>query len=276
MAEIATIARPYADALFKAAGADAAGVASWLDELAAVAGNEQLRQFAEAPQSSPTQVFDVITGGLFATVSQLIFDGGRTRAQVRNAEAVAQGSLAAWRQSILSALEEVESAAVDLKSARERVTIQNEALDAANNAAILARILSLNPAIYEDIQFGNPHAHETLTALHAQIGRMAALVGEERVVALDERPGPGVLQGDRAELHLDRAGEAVVGDLGDGCPGEAAADRLQVHERRPGLLDRRRDGERVAQLHALTPLPPRGRPAGSGPWRGAAGSRRRR
>ncbi|MGX5731230.1 prephenate dehydrogenase [Pseudoxanthomonas beigongshangi] len=46
------------------------------------------------------------------------------------------------------------------------------------DAAILARILSLNPAIYEDIQFGNPHAHETLTALHAQIGRMAALVGE--------------------------------------------------------------------------------------------------
>lgn len=46
------------------------------------------------------------------------------------------------------------------------------------DAAILARILSLNPAIYEDIQFGNPHAHEILTALHAQIGRMAALVGE--------------------------------------------------------------------------------------------------
>lgn len=46
------------------------------------------------------------------------------------------------------------------------------------DAAILARILSLNPAIYEDIQFGNPYALETLTALHAQIGRMAALVGE--------------------------------------------------------------------------------------------------
>ncbi len=46
------------------------------------------------------------------------------------------------------------------------------------DAAILSRILSLNPAIYEDIQFGNPHAHEILTALHAQIGRMAALVGE--------------------------------------------------------------------------------------------------
>jgi NodT family efflux transporter outer membrane factor (OMF) lipoprotein len=84
-------------------------------------------------------LFDVITGGVFATVSQLLFDGGRTRAQVRSAEAAAQGSLAAWRQQILTALEEVETAGVDLRSARERVAIQGEALDASNNAALLAR-----------------------------------------------------------------------------------------------------------------------------------------
>ena len=46
------------------------------------------------------------------------------------------------------------------------------------DAAIIARILSLNPAIYEDIQFGNPYAAETLRALGAQITRMASLVGE--------------------------------------------------------------------------------------------------
>jgi NodT family efflux transporter outer membrane factor (OMF) lipoprotein len=84
-------------------------------------------------------LFDVITGGVFATLSQLIFDGGRTRAQVRGAEAAAQGSLAAWRLQILTALEEVESAGVDLKSARERVAIQGVALDASSNAALLAR-----------------------------------------------------------------------------------------------------------------------------------------
>ena len=84
-------------------------------------------------------LFDVITGGIFATVSQLIFDGGRTRAQVHGAEAAAQGSLAAWRGTILAALEDVETASVDLKSARERVAIQEEALDAANSAALLAR-----------------------------------------------------------------------------------------------------------------------------------------
>ena len=84
-------------------------------------------------------LFDVVTGGLFAGVSQLIFDGGRTAAQVDSAEAGAQASLAAWEQSILGALEDVETAAVDQRTAGERVAITEEALDAANNSALLAR-----------------------------------------------------------------------------------------------------------------------------------------
>jgi outer membrane protein TolC len=84
-------------------------------------------------------LFDVISGSLFAGVSQLIFDGGRTRAQVDNAEAAAEGALAFWRQRILGALEEVETSAVDLAAARQRVEIQGEARDAAANAALLAR-----------------------------------------------------------------------------------------------------------------------------------------
>ena len=64
MAEIATIARPYAEALFQAAGADAAATSVWLDELAAVAANDQLRQFAESPKASDEQVFGVISGVL--------------------------------------------------------------------------------------------------------------------------------------------------------------------------------------------------------------------
>ncbi|MCA0393494.1 MAG: prephenate dehydrogenase [Proteobacteria bacterium] len=44
------------------------------------------------------------------------------------------------------------------------------------DAAIAARILSLNPAIYEDIQFGNPHAGEVLDHLLAQLGELRALV----------------------------------------------------------------------------------------------------
>lgn len=86
-----------------------------------------------------SSLFDVITAGLFGGVSQLIFDGGRTQAQVDSAEAAARGSLAAWQQAILGALEEVESSAVDQRSASLRVSITEEAVDAASNSAILAR-----------------------------------------------------------------------------------------------------------------------------------------
>ena len=44
------------------------------------------------------------------------------------------------------------------------------------DAAIAARILSLNPAIYEEIQFGNPHAAEVLDRLLAQLSELRDLV----------------------------------------------------------------------------------------------------
>ncbi|MFZ2295978.1 MAG: F0F1 ATP synthase subunit delta [Polaromonas sp.] len=62
MAELATIARPYADALFKAQGSDLAATAVWLDELAAVAENSQLLQLADHPKVDVAQVFDLISG----------------------------------------------------------------------------------------------------------------------------------------------------------------------------------------------------------------------
>jgi F-type H+-transporting ATPase subunit delta len=62
MAELATIARPYAEALFKATAADLAGTAVWVEELAVIAGNPQLQQFAENPNATAQQVFDVIAG----------------------------------------------------------------------------------------------------------------------------------------------------------------------------------------------------------------------
>ncbi len=61
MAELATIARPYAEALFKSAGADLEGTAFWLDVLGAVAGNEQLLQFAGNPKVTNEQVFELVT-----------------------------------------------------------------------------------------------------------------------------------------------------------------------------------------------------------------------
>lgn len=61
MAELATIARPYAEALFKAQASDLAGTASWLDELAAVGSNAQLLQFADNPKVTDEQVFDLVS-----------------------------------------------------------------------------------------------------------------------------------------------------------------------------------------------------------------------
>jgi F-type H+-transporting ATPase subunit delta len=62
MAELATIARPYAEALFKASQADLEGTSGWLEPLAAVAGDPQLLQLAGNPNVRAQQLMDVITG----------------------------------------------------------------------------------------------------------------------------------------------------------------------------------------------------------------------
>ena len=62
MAELATIARPYAEALFRAIGSDnATFLAEQLEGLGEVAGNAQLRQFADSPKVNPSQVFDLVS-----------------------------------------------------------------------------------------------------------------------------------------------------------------------------------------------------------------------
>lgn len=44
------------------------------------------------------------------------------------------------------------------------------------DTAVMSRILSMNPAIYEDIQFGNPHVADMLEALVRQLSRLQAQV----------------------------------------------------------------------------------------------------
>jgi F-type H+-transporting ATPase subunit delta len=60
MAELATIARPYAEALFKACASDLSATAVWVDELGQIASNPQLLQFADSPKVTDGQVFDLI------------------------------------------------------------------------------------------------------------------------------------------------------------------------------------------------------------------------
>ena len=60
MAELATIARPYAEALFKACASDLSSTAVWVDELGQIAANAQLLQFADSPKVTVDQVFDLV------------------------------------------------------------------------------------------------------------------------------------------------------------------------------------------------------------------------
>ena len=89
--------------------------------------------------TSLTGLGDAITGGLFAGLTQAIFNGGRLRAQVRSNEAAADTAFANYKGVVLLALEDIENAIVALDSARRRETQFAIAYDAANASAILSR-----------------------------------------------------------------------------------------------------------------------------------------
>ncbi len=82
MAELATIARPYAEALFKAGGK--AEAAEQLSALAAVAGDARLRQFAGNPKVQAQQVYELMVTVIKTPLSQpvqnflhAVLDNGR-------------------------------------------------------------------------------------------------------------------------------------------------------------------------------------------------------
>ena len=87
-------------------------------------------------------------------------------------------------------------------------------------------------------------------------GVLAAGVDDDlaaRGVDLLERSLALVQQGDRAELHLHRAGELVALGAGQRRARHAGRDLLRVDHRRPGHVDRDRDGEVVLHLHVGIP-----------------------
>ena len=82
---------------------------------------------------------DAITGSLFAGLTQAIFNGGRLRSQVRSAEAATDAALAAYKGTVLLALEDVENALAQFRSAEAREREFGIALEAANTSALLSR-----------------------------------------------------------------------------------------------------------------------------------------
>lgn len=64
MAEMATVARPYAQALYEVCADDVSSVQAWLNGLAQVVASSDLLQLASSPKVGAAQVFDVIQGAL--------------------------------------------------------------------------------------------------------------------------------------------------------------------------------------------------------------------
>ena len=88
MAELATLARPYAEALFQVAvKGDLKQAAEQIDALSAVAANAQLLRFAGDPKATTAQIFDVITSVVNVPLSaeaknllRTVIDAGRLEA----------------------------------------------------------------------------------------------------------------------------------------------------------------------------------------------------
>lgn len=110
MAELATIARPYAEALYEAAGAGAAALTAQADALAAVAGNVQLRQFADNPKAVVSQVYEVIAGVVGGTLDAKI--GNLLTAVIENGRLAALPEIATQFRALVNARAGVSDATV--------------------------------------------------------------------------------------------------------------------------------------------------------------------
>ena len=111
MAEIATIARPYAEALSKAAGGQAAALASEIAALAAVASEPQLRQFADNPKTTVEQVQDIMLSVVGVTVSEQARNFLRT--VLENGRLAALPEIAAQFKALVDAQSGVSQALIE-------------------------------------------------------------------------------------------------------------------------------------------------------------------
>jgi F-type H+-transporting ATPase subunit delta len=114
MAEIATIARPYAEAMFKAAaGGDVQALKEQLAALASVAVNPDLRQIADNPKVAPMQVFDLFAG--VALQQGLVIDpkvANLLRTVIENGRLAALPEIAAQFQALVNASSGVSDATI--------------------------------------------------------------------------------------------------------------------------------------------------------------------
>jgi NodT family efflux transporter outer membrane factor (OMF) lipoprotein len=100
-----------------------------------LSGSIGVEALTQGAIGNSTSAFYSLLGGITAP----IFYGGRLRAQVEVQDAVREQALVAYEQTVLGALQEVENALVTLAKNRDRAEALTRAVEAARNAALLAR-----------------------------------------------------------------------------------------------------------------------------------------
>jgi len=116
MAELATIARPYAEALLKAsANGEAAALAGEIRALGDVAANAQMRQFADNPKVESDQVFELLTGVAKTPSGAAFSDAAKNllRAVIDNGRLPGLPEIAAQFQSLVDARTGVSQATIE-------------------------------------------------------------------------------------------------------------------------------------------------------------------
>ena len=157
MAELATIARPYAQALFEAARGDLDQTSAWLNALAWVAENPQLQAFAAHPQAASSKVIEVMS----------------SVAQVALSEQAKNFLQAVIGNDRLAVLPEIAKQFAQMKNAKDGVS------DAVIYSAFpLEEVAKLDLVANLEKRFGK--------RLKARVELDSSLIGGVRVVVGDE------------------------------------------------------------------------------------------
>ena len=158
MAELATIARPYAEALFRSAAVENAGLlADQLESLAGIAGDSRLRQFADSPTADDAQVFGLMQAA--AGVELRPRAAGLLRVVIENGRLSALPEIAGQYRALVNARSGIADATISSAFALDAVQL-------ADTVAVLER------------RFGRK--------LKAQVEIDPTLIGGIRVVVGDE------------------------------------------------------------------------------------------
>ena len=188
MAEIATIARPYAEALMKASGANAAALAAEIGAFGQVAADAAMRHFADNPKIDAAQVFDVLTSVAKMPSGSVPSDAAKIR----------EGLSAADKAK-------AELAAANLRVEQELSSARNDAAQRLADAERLAQSM-----IEEAKGRASDEGAKIIAAAHAEAQQEATKAREalrEQVAALAVKGAEQILRREvDARAHAELLG----------------------------------------------------------------------